>query len=50
MSSIIRRGGTFHGAGTFNASVTPLGDISVFGLGVFTDECYNEYGWTYAGQ
>ena len=46
MSSIIRRGGTFHGASTFNASVTPLGDISVFGLGVFTDE----YGWTYAGQ
>ncbi len=34
MSSIIRKGGTFHG-------------ISVFGRGVFTGD---KYGWTYAGQ
>ncbi len=34
MSSIIRRGETFHG-------------ISVFGRGVFTNDTY---GWTYAGQ
>ena len=46
MSSIIRRGGTFYGASMLSASVTPLGDISVFCLGVFTDV----YGWTYAGQ
>jgi hypothetical protein len=46
MSSIIRRGDTFYGASMSNASVTPLGDISVFGLGVFTDVD----GWAYAGQ